>query len=76
VATSTTSQRAAAARRARASATPLVWARDPCPLCCSDLGGLRGVSRRRPVLTAARGTVRWHCPDCTGEWESVAGAPA
>ncbi|MCW2666340.1 MAG: hypothetical protein JWN57_1302, partial [Frankiales bacterium] len=42
----------------------------------SDLGGLRGVSRRRPVLTAARGTVRWHCPDCTGEWESVAGAPA
>ena len=64
---STVSDRAALARRrsrTRAAAVP----RDPCPLCGSDLGGLRATTRRRVVFSPVPGTFRWQCPDCSGIW--------
>jgi hypothetical protein len=64
---STTADRAALARRrsrTRAAAEP----RDPCPLCGSDLGGVRATTRRRVVFSPVPGTFRWQCPDCAGIW--------
>lgn len=71
---STAADRAALARRRGRSRPPAV-PRDPCPLCGSDLGGLRATTRRRVVFSPVPGTFRWQCPDCSGIWVQGEGAP-
>ena len=72
---STAADRAALARRRSRTRAPAV-PRDPCPLCGSDLGGLRATTRRRVVFSPVPGTFRWQCPDCSGIWVQGEGAPA
>jgi hypothetical protein len=53
-----------------------VTPRDPCPLCGSELGGLRATTRRRVVFSPVPGTFRWQCPDCSGIWLQDDAQPA